>query len=637
MIVPMKKISLVVLDAERKKALQKLRKLGLVHIEEVEGRGETFNEYKNNFEKLQNAYALVSEIKRKDLKNAQKPLSFEEASAKAAEITAWNAEIKDMEEKIHSAKAELERLERWGGVDTDDLAFLQGKNIVLSLYEIATDKYSSLSENIKTIFVNRDKNITRFLLIEKDGDEAQSASDKAALPPEAYAVPLPHVSTKKLAEEIENLSAEKKQKAEKIASAAVYTEALKNAVDTAEKALEFENLNSGMERDEEGSHALAWLTGYIPASDLAKLQAAAQKEQWALVAADPAEEDAVPTKLKNNKLVSLIYPLSDFLDVVPGYREYDISGWFLLFFAVFFGMIFGDAGYGSLMVVLSLVITFIGFAKGKKPKSEAGLLFILGAATLVWGTLTCSWFGIPHEKLPPALVSLAFEPFSSAYAAQSEANNRWVVQNLQIFCFCLALFHLSIAHIKSIVRNIRSLKAVGDLGALFMLWGMFYVVLNMVVDNQRFPFDAPVPIASLSGYPILYPVALLVGGGFALSFVFSSYEGSIKESILSSLKNLISVLLGVVNVFSDIVSYIRLWAVGLAGAAISSTVNTMAGPMLGGFIIFAGILLLVFGHGLNLILNMLSVIVHGVRLNTLEFSNHLGMVWAGFKYKPFKE
>lgn len=405
----------------------------------------------------------------------------------------------------------------------------------------------------------------------------------------------------------------------------------------AEKALEFENLNSGMGRDEAGEYALAWLTGFIPASDLASLQTAAKEENWALVSADPAEEDTVPTKLKNNKLVSLIYPLSDFLDVVPGYREYDISGWFLLFFAIFFGMIFGDAGYGSLMVVLSLIMTLIGLAKGKKPKSEAGLLFILGAATLVWGTLTCSWFGIPHDKLPAALVTLAFEPFSSAYAAQSEANNRWVVQNLQIFCFSLALFHLSVAHIKSIVRNIRSLKFLGDFGALLMLWGMFYVVLNMVVDNQRFPFDAPVPIAAFSAYPILYPVAAFVAVGFALSFVFSSYEGSIKDSILSSLKNLISVLLGVVNVFSDIVSYIRLWAVGLAGAAISSTVNTMAGPMLGGFIIFAGILLLVFGHGLNLILNVLSVIVHGVRLNTLEFSNHLGMVWAGFKYKPFKE
>ena len=84
-------------------------------------------------------------------------------------------------------------------------------------------------------------------------------------------------------------------------------------------------------------------------------------------------------------------------------------------------------------------------------------------------------------------------------------------------------------------------------------------------------------------------------------------------------------------------SYIRLWAVGLAGGAISATINEMAGPMLGGAIIFAGILLLVFGHGLNYVMNVLSVIVHGVRLNTLEFSNHLGLTWSGFKYEPFKE
>ena len=74
---------------------------------------------------------------------------------------------------------------------------------------------------------------------------------------------------------------------------------------------------------------------------------------------------------------------------------------------------------------------------------------------------------------------------------------------------------------------------------------------------------------------------------------------------------------------------------GLAGAAISTTINTMAGPMLGGFIIFAGIMLLLFGHGLNMVMNVLSVIVHGVRLNTLEFSNHLGLTWSGFKYEPF--
>ena len=140
------------------------------------------------------------------------------------------------------------------------------------------------------------------------------------------------------------------------------------------------------------------------------------------------------------------------------------------------------------------------------------------------------------------------------------------------------------------------------------------------------------------GIPTMGSMVLgVVGVGFGLSFIFSNYEGSLGASILESCKNIVSVLLGVVNVFSDIVSYIRLWAVGLAGGAISATVNDMAGPMLGGALIFFGVLLLVFGHGLNMILNVLSVIVHGVRLNTLEFSSHLGMSWSGFAYEPFCE
>jgi hypothetical protein len=88
--------------------------------------------------------------------------------------------------------------------------------------------------------------------------------------------------------------------------------------------------------------------------------------------------------------------------------------------------------------------------------------------------------------------------------------------------------------------------------------------------------------------------------------------------------------------YPDIPFY--LWAVGLAGAAISATVNELAGPFLGNFLfMIVAIVLLVFGHGLNMILNVLSVIVHGIRLNTLEFSSHLDMSWSGHKFKPFEE
>ena len=208
----------------------------------------------------------------------------------------------------------------------------------------------------------------------------------------------------------------------------------------------------------------------------------------------------------------------------------------------------------------------------------------------------------------------------------------------------MALIQLSIAHFKCMFADRKSLKFFGDMGSLFMIWGMFYVVMNMVVDGEKYPLaDAgrPIPIfGGMLSLPSCFPFISLavLGLGFVLNFIFANYEGSVGKSVLESLKNIISVLLGVVNQFSDIVSYIRLWAVALAGAAISGTVNQMAGPMFGKlFMVIFGVVLLVFGHGLNMILNLLSVIVHGVRLNTLEFSQHLGMAWSGVKYRPFSE
>ena len=174
------------------------------------------------------------------------------------------------------------------------------------------------------------------------------------------------------------------------------------------------------------------------------------------------------------------------------------------------------------------------------------------------------------------------------------------------------------------------------------LVGMFWVVLAMVVNSQVFKM-----LGNIGSVPVGKIEISLIVVGFAMSFVFANYEGSIGKSVLESCKNIISVVLGIVNVFSDIVSYIRLWAVGLAGAAISGTVNQLAtqiagnaetGSIIAHAIIFvAVIVLLLFGHGLNMILNVLSVIVHGVRLNTLEFCTHIGMSWSGVKYQPFKE
>ena len=663
MIVPMKKVSLIVLQNERREALKSLRKLGVLHVEEVQGSGDALASVKDESAKVEKALGILEEIKltKQEAKSVEKAkVSRERAVEVARSVLSLSDEKKSCFDRITNDSVELERFSRWGEVSVEDFSELSKKGIFLSMFEIPNDKYALIGEMAKTVLVSRDKSNSRFLLV---GDSVQGAGERPeGLPAEAYQVSLPRISTKDLKTEIESSRKRISEIERELRNDKKYQDAMKVALPEIAKDIEFENLYSGMGYEDKADSSvdsadsakssvpLAWLTGFAPAEDMAKIEAACRAQKWALAVSDPGDEDEVPTKLKNGRLVSLIYPLTDFLGTVPGYREFDISGWFLAFFTVFFGMIFGDGGYGGLVTLAALLFIIKSVSGGKKVSPMLGLVLLLGAATMVWGAVTCTWFGLSPDLLPGWLKAISVAPLSNAYDTvewlpfwtdDTSNGTLTTANNLQIFCFTLALLQLCVAHLKGIGRyafdrNYRkqSLKAIGEFGAFIELVGMYWVVLSMVVNANIFPMVG----GDVYGLPWGTISLALVIGGFALSFIFANYDGSIGRSILESVKNIISVLLGVVNVFSDIVSYIRLWAGGLAGAAISGTVNQMAGPLVGHLTMFLVlVVLLVFGHGLNMILNLLSVIVHGVRLNTLEFSNHLGMSWSGFKYSPFSE
>ncbi|MBR1639725.1 MAG: ATPase [Treponema sp.] len=643
MIEPMKKVSVVLLNKEKEAALKSLRKIGLVHLEKVEGSGEKLNAFKEQSANAVLTESILGEIKlpkAKGKKASEPALSDAEVITLCSDVVAKSERKKQLMEEISADTTELDRFAAWGSVNLEDFAYLTEKGIQLKMYEIPAEKYSQIDEGIQTILVNNDKKSVRFMII--NGGEGRPEK----LLPEAFEVPLPRISTTELEEEIRRDEAEISQIEEFYTQKAVYIPSVAKFRKTLESDIEFENVNSGMAHENvEGENELAWISGYVPTADLDEFKKACAQNKWALACDDPEDEDAeVPTKLRNNKFVSLIYPLTDFLGTVPGYHEFDISGWFLLFFTIFFAMIFGDGGYGLLVLAFALIMAIKNKAAKKPVGSLLGLIILVSCATVIWGAVTCTWFGIPVDKLPSWLTGLSIPWISSAYE-DTIWNVPWISdpsigltksQNLQIFCFGLALIQLSVAHIKAAANNIKGgngVKAIGDIGSLLQLIGMFWVVLAMVVNGQVFPM-----LGSIGSVPVGKIEVSLIAIGFVMSFVFANYEGSIGKSILESCKNIISVLLGVVNVFSDIVSYIRLWAVGLAGAAISETVNTLAGPILGHAVLFlAAVVLLVFGHGLNMILNLLSVIVHGVRLNTLEFCTHIGMSWSGVKYQPFTE
>ncbi len=656
MILPMKKLTLLVLDSQKKAALKTLRNFGAVHIEKEAASSDTLTELQNTYARLLQAEALITESKpKKDEKAKTETLTLNRNDLLQAvdEIL----ELKDQESNTRAAinklTGDIEAYSSWGDFDPEDIRSFEENSIYLTIGELPEKSYAALPETIRTVRLAGGKKTVRFAIVSETVDVPTD------LPPDFNPLILPDMRLSAMHTEREQLQKQLPSFKAKIGARTELLAPLKAEAKKLAKEIEFETVHAGMEvipLEEDTAAAsgtdssvtlaasgnaataavgsgnaangiagtaskepirLARLSGYILAEKQADFAGLAKANGWAFISDDPAEEDAVPTAMRHNRFVQLLTPLTDFLGTVPGYREPDISLWFLLFFGIFFAMIFGDAGYGGILVILSL----IGIVKAKAKEQPAPLamqMFLyLGVLTVIWGTATCNWFGISVDYIPAWLKNLSVPAISNA--TEESIRNA----NLMQFCFTLGLIQLTIGHIISIVRNIRSPQILGHVGSIAMLCGMYVVVLSLVVSAERYQINQPVMIA--------------VGGGFALNFIFSNYQTGIGQSIVDSLKNIITMFLGVVNVFADIMSYIRLWAVGLAGSAISATVNQMAGPALGSFLIFLGVLLLFFGHGLNYIMNVLSVIVHGVRLNTLEFSNHVGLTWAGFKYEPFAE
>ncbi|MCL2389608.1 MAG: hypothetical protein FWC85_04425, partial [Elusimicrobia bacterium] len=390
--------------------------------------------------------------------------------------------------------------------------------------------------------------------------------------------------------------------------------------------------------------AVSWISGFVPIGKVDLLKDTAVKNGWALMLSDPAPTDFPPTQLQNGTVARIIQPLFSFLGTLPAYREFDISLSYLIFFGIFFAMILGDAGYGVVIMLLALGGGLSYKKKNGAFPDLAKLLLFLSFTTIAWGAVTGSWFMVSHTSLPAFLRVLILPPFNNtgpvmqfplflqdifrlpAEVPMDEFKTRW---SIQFLCFTIALVQLTLARGKRIMRLLPSLTAVAQVGWLLFVSGIYFLVLTMLlgIEFPQFAF-------------------WLMGLGFGLVLIFSEqHGGNFFVNIGKGFAGLFPIFLKAISCFADVISYIRLFAVGMAGAMIGITFNQMAFPEsgLGVGMIFVirlvlAVVLVVFGHGLNLMLASLSVIVHGVRLNLLEYAgNHLDMEWSGYAYNPFKQ
>lgn len=189
---------------------------------------------------------------------------------------------------------------------------------------------------------------------------------------------------------------------------------------------------------------------------------------------------------------------------------------------------------------------------------------------------------------------------------------------MQTFCFFLGALHLSIAHTWQAALKYPSLTAFAEAGWICILWTAFFLARTLILGKE---FPAP--------------GIWLVSVGVILVIGFTNPQARIFRGLGEGLGTL---LLNFMSNITDVISYIRLFAVGVATLAIAETTNTLAsGFGVGAQAFMAGAFILLIGHALNIILGPMSVLVHGVRLNVLEFSGHAKVTWSGEAFDPFKE
>ncbi|MFP4230897.1 MAG: V-type ATP synthase subunit I [Spirochaetaceae bacterium] len=604
MIERMKKVSVLALDSKRREVTENMREAGVIHLQVSPPETEDLAKLREQRGYVEYARGVLPRERPEGVETQPSEYTFDKAMKTARYLNELAERRRQLEDRLDGLLREERRLLPWGDFDPEDIKRIAEYGFEIVLYAVPAKQFRNLSA--ERLFVVREESGQVYCAVVYRPED-----ERLAYP----SVSLPERSLSALRADIDERRGQLKEVSGRIAQHQPERENLERLLTALDERIEFESVRAGMEQAEE----LAHVTGFVPEEYESVVREAARTAGFGLLIREPTPEDQVPTRTKNPKSVEIIDPVFDLMDTTPGYRELDISFWFLMFFTIFFAMIFGDAGYGLLILGASVFSVVRGKKKRGAPSKGAVLLTVMSVATVAWGAVTGTWFGYEPIAELPFLAPLVIEEISS-FNPRSPETIQWV-------CFILAATHLSIAHLWKLIDGLKRsrprIRAFADLGWLIMMPGLYYLVLTVVLGR---------PLVEASVYVII--------AGIVLVLLFSEQrEGAgFFKGVGYGLANAFPTALDSISAFSDLISYIRLFAVGLATVEIAKAFNTMAADMAEGVVgVIAGVAILLIGHTLNLIMGALSVVVHGIRLNMLEFSRHLGMEWSGTPYRPFRK
>ena len=605
MIVKMSKYAFMVYHREYDAFLTTLRELGVVHVKET-------NSVLDNAE-LQ---ALLAERKQvstairycKNLNSQTKEVTVAPArgltKAEGLKLVGKLEEMQEKQAQLQAAKVSLEKdiayMDIWGEFSYANIRRLKKAGFDVTFFSCPTSKYEpKWGEEYNAFLVNNFQSVTYFVTVTKTGTPIDIDAERPKMPDRGLAKL--HLAMEQLLDNIKVLNNQLNE----------YAAEQYNTLVELEKNIqnEFNLSNTLVQTDREAGDKLMLLEGFVPTEEAPAMEVALEKEGYYFQELDIQDGDRVPIKLKNNKFNRLYEPITKMFSL-PNYTEFDPTPLFAPFFMLFFGLCFGDGGYGLLVL---LACSFFKRKVNPDFKPYLTLFQYLGLAAIIVGTCTGSFFGIALADVP----------------ALSKVKDYFVSSdNLMTFSIVIGLVQIIFG------KTVAAFKMKAQKGVKYSIapfaWVFVITALALAFGLPMLNLQLPETVKT-----VFIGIAVI---GLVVAYLYNSPGKNIFLNFGTGLWNTYNMASGLLG---DTLSYIRLFAIGLTGAILGGVFNQLAVDMTEGMNIVLRavcmLLILLVGHAINIGLCTISSLVHPLRLIFVEYYKNAEFEGGGKEYRPFKK
>ena len=608
MITPMTKLTMLIYHRDYKQFLNELREHGVVHVHAKKQtlQDENMKAKMAEMKHISNTIRLLEKINDAKNKGLCDSATLRLCDLNNAELIAFIdskfAEIDSIQQQIASLQKDDNAYNVWGNFPEEDIKKIQSNNWDLRFFSVPNSKYDEKWEQeFNAFLINEISGFKYFTTLTAKGKEVNIDAEKYHFPSMSKSEITAQIDElKSKLEEIRQYLNEVSEDA--IAKLNEYKVAVKEDAD-------FYKVSEAA--DKLADDKIMLLEGWVPTEIEKDTISWLSEREIYFEATEPEKNvDNPPIKLKNRRFARLFEMIGNMYSI-PTYWELDMTPFFAPFFVMFFGFCMGDLGYGALICIITLALIL-----SKKLKGMSDILwlgFFLGFGTVIMGTISGTFFGVPLldvEGIPvlDKLKTIMFQP-DGIYSAFYVSLIIGVFQIL--FGMCLKIINMT--------KLYGFGAAVSTIGWVIMLLGG---IVTFLIDGIGIPFYACLIVGAVLVYLLNGPI-----NSFAAPF----------KNIGSGLWDTYNMATGLLG---DVLSYIRLFALGLSGSILGLVFNDLAMnmkpdiPVVGTIVM---LLILVFGHTMNIALSALSAFVHPMRLTFVEFYKNSGFVGGAKQYEPFKK